>query len=109
MQTGGVTIERLRRADLLGPAALQRANRDAVQLCSIVDDVQHNTAGSRRTASGATLSSSKSWGSYASFRDPEGNWLHLRGVGRATCPREGLFGEAGRSIARWLEGNGATS
>jgi catechol 2,3-dioxygenase-like lactoylglutathione lyase family enzyme len=56
------------------------ANRDGVQLCFIVDDVQRERARLEHAGVRCDPVVSEAWGSYASFRDPEGNWLQIYAV-----------------------------
>ena len=61
-----------------GPPCVPRpTNRDAVQLCFIVDDVERERE--RRVAVGIACDPvlTEGWGRYAGFRDPEGNWLQI--------------------------------
>jgi catechol 2,3-dioxygenase-like lactoylglutathione lyase family enzyme len=59
------------RHELLG------TNRQAVQLCFLVDDVE--SAHARLTAAGVTLDAvlEEEWGRFAGFVDPEGNRLQI--------------------------------
>jgi predicted enzyme related to lactoylglutathione lyase len=56
---------------------VRTANRDGVQLCFLVDDVERER--SRLVALGLGLDPvvTEQWGRYASFRDPEGNLLQV--------------------------------
>ena len=53
------------------------ANRQAIQLCFLVDDVA--AAHARLTAEGVTLDAvlEEEWGKFAGFADPEGNRLQI--------------------------------
>jgi catechol 2,3-dioxygenase-like lactoylglutathione lyase family enzyme len=77
LQAGGVTVELFDGRTFWDTKLLKATNRNAVQLCFIVDDVQRERA--RLEAEGARCDPivSEEWGSYASFRDPEGNWLQV--------------------------------
>jgi predicted enzyme related to lactoylglutathione lyase len=77
LRTGSVVIELFDAATHWDPKLLRSANRDAVQLCFIVDDVQAERT--RLEAAGVVCDPvvEEGWGRYASFRDPEGNWLQL--------------------------------
>ena len=75
--SGSVIIELFDAATFWDPSSLAGANRHAVQLCFIVDEV--STERSRLAARGVELDPvvTEGWGRYASFRDPEGNWLQI--------------------------------
>ena len=75
--TGSVTIELFDASVFWDPALVQSPNRHAVQLCFIVDDVSAER--SRLMANGVEMDPviGEEWGRYASFRDPEGNWLQI--------------------------------
>jgi catechol 2,3-dioxygenase-like lactoylglutathione lyase family enzyme len=80
LRTGAVTMELFDAATFWDTKLLRGANREAVQLCFIVDDVQRERE--RLEAAGVRCDPavSEGWGSYASFRDPEGNWLQIYDV-----------------------------
>jgi catechol 2,3-dioxygenase-like lactoylglutathione lyase family enzyme len=85
LQTGGLTIELFDAQTFWDATLLRSANRDAVQLCFLVGDVERERA--RLEASGVSCDPivAESWGSYASFRDPQGNWLQIYSLrGRST-------------------------
>jgi catechol 2,3-dioxygenase-like lactoylglutathione lyase family enzyme len=77
LRTGDVTLELFDAATFWDTKLLRGANRDAVQLCFIVDEVERERA--RLDANGVRCDPmvSEQWGSYCSFRDPEGNWLQI--------------------------------
>jgi catechol 2,3-dioxygenase-like lactoylglutathione lyase family enzyme len=77
LDSGAGTIELFDAATFWDTGLLRGANRDAVQLCFIVDDVERERA--RLVAHGVECDPvvTEPWGSYASFRDPEGNWLQI--------------------------------
>jgi catechol 2,3-dioxygenase-like lactoylglutathione lyase family enzyme len=77
LRTGMLTIELFDAATFWDRQLLRDANRDALQLCFIVDDVARERE--RLEASGVACDPivGEAWGSYASFRDPEGNWLQI--------------------------------
>jgi len=80
LRTGDVTIELFDARTFWDPDLLRNANRTAIQLCFIVDDVERERA--RLEANGVACDPvvTEPWGSYASFRDPEGNWLQIYDV-----------------------------
>jgi catechol 2,3-dioxygenase-like lactoylglutathione lyase family enzyme len=75
--TGHVTIELFDAATFWDGALVRDSNRDAVQLCFIVDSVERERE--RLEAAGARCDPiiTEDWGWYATFRDPEGNWLQI--------------------------------
>jgi catechol 2,3-dioxygenase-like lactoylglutathione lyase family enzyme len=77
LRTGSVTLELFDAETFWDTRLLHGANRDAAQLCFIVDDVEGERA--RLVAHGVDCDPvvTEPWGSYASFRDPEGNWLQI--------------------------------
>ena len=77
MVTGSVTIELFDAAVFWDPTLVQGSNRQAIQLCFIVDDVSSER--SRLVENGVDVDPvvGEDWGRYASFRDPEGNWLQV--------------------------------
>jgi catechol 2,3-dioxygenase-like lactoylglutathione lyase family enzyme len=77
LRTGGVTIELFDAATFWDTKLLRGANRDAVQICFVVDSVDRERA--RLEAAGVQCDPivGEAWGRYASFRDPEGNWLQI--------------------------------
>src|SRR3954454_9324421 len=77
LRTGAVTIELFDAATFWDAELLRGANRDAVQLCFIVGDAQRER--DRLVAAGVECDPlvGEEWGRYASFRDPEGNWLQV--------------------------------
>jgi catechol 2,3-dioxygenase-like lactoylglutathione lyase family enzyme len=77
LRTGNVTIELFDAATFWDTRLLHGANRDAVQLCFIVDDVENERA--RLVVHGVDCDPvvTEAWGLYASFRDPEANWLQI--------------------------------
>lgn len=81
---GAATIELFDAAAFWDPTLLGKANRHAVQVCFRVDNVEAER--SRLESSGVTCDPvvTEQWGSYASFRDPEANWLQIYEVNRRT-------------------------
>ena len=77
LTSGSVIIELFDAATFWDPTLLRSANRDAAQLCFIVDDLPVERT--RLSAAGVELDPpiTEGWGRYASFRDPEGNWLQI--------------------------------
>ena len=77
LRTGSVSIELFDAQTFWDSSLLQRANRDAIQLCFIVDSVQRERE--RLQAAGVQCDPiiNVDWGVYSSFRDPEGNWLQI--------------------------------
>ena len=77
MRSGSVIIELFDAATFWDPALLRTANRNAAQLCFIVDDVERERE--RLVAAGVQCEPvvAEAWGRYATFRDPEGNWLQI--------------------------------
>jgi catechol 2,3-dioxygenase-like lactoylglutathione lyase family enzyme len=75
--TGSVTIELFDAATFWDRALVRDSNRGAVQLCFIVDSVERERE--RLEAAGVRCDPiiTEDWGSYATFRDPEGNWLQI--------------------------------
>jgi len=75
--SGSVIIELFDARTFWDAKLLRASNRDAVQLCFIVDDVQRERE--RLLAAGVPCDPvvTEGWGRYASFRDPEGNWLQV--------------------------------
>ena len=59
------------------PGPLRPANRDAVQLCFIVDDVERERKRLIAVDVACDPVVAEGWGRYAAFRDPEGNWLQI--------------------------------
>jgi catechol 2,3-dioxygenase-like lactoylglutathione lyase family enzyme len=74
---GGAIIELFDAAAFRGAEASRTDNRDAVQLCFIVDDVRRHR--DRLVSAGVRCDDivTQGWGQYASFRDPEENWLQI--------------------------------
>ncbi|HLI72632.1 MAG TPA: VOC family protein [Acidimicrobiales bacterium] len=77
LRTGDVSVELFDATTFWDTSLLRRANRDAVQLCFIVDSVQRECV--RLSDAGVECGPivSEDWGEYSSFRDPEGNWLQI--------------------------------
>lgn len=77
LSSGALTIELFDGASFWDQSLLNGANRHAIQLCFIVDDV--SVERNRLAARGVELDPvvAEQWGRYASFRDPEGNWLQM--------------------------------
>lgn len=75
--SGSVIIELFDAQTFWDTELLRTANRDAAQLCFIVDDVQQERE--RLLAAGVQCDPvvAEPWGRYASFRDPEANWLQI--------------------------------
>jgi catechol 2,3-dioxygenase-like lactoylglutathione lyase family enzyme len=77
LRTGSVTIELFDSAIFWDAELLRRANRDAVQLCFIVANVEHERARLEGADVGCAPIVTEEWGRYSTFRDPEGNWLQI--------------------------------
>ena len=77
VRTGGVTIELFDGNTFWDRRLLRGANRDALQLCFIVDDVERQRELLQGSGVDCDPIINEAWGSYASFRDPEGNWLQI--------------------------------
>lgn len=77
LRTGSVTIELFDAATFWDTKLLHGTNRDAVQLCFIVDNVERERARLEAASVRCDPVVSEEWGRYASFRDPEGNWLQV--------------------------------
>ena len=77
LRSGAVTIELFDAATFWDAKLLRGANRDALQLSFIVDDVERERE--RLVVAGVCCDPVvvEEWGEYASFRDPEGNWLQI--------------------------------
>lgn len=77
LMSGSVTIELFDAATFWDARLLRAPNRDGVQLCFIVEEVQRERE--RLLASDVQCDPvvTEQWGKYASFRDPEGNWLQI--------------------------------
>lgn len=77
LRTGSVSIELFDAETFWDSSLLHRANRDATQLCFIVDSVPQEHP--RLQAAGVECHPivSDDWGVYSSFRNPEGNWLQI--------------------------------
>jgi catechol 2,3-dioxygenase-like lactoylglutathione lyase family enzyme len=77
LRTGGVIIELFDAATFWDSGLLKSANRDAVQLCFVVADVERERVRLEDAGVRCDPVVSERWGRYASFRDPEGNWLQI--------------------------------
>jgi catechol 2,3-dioxygenase-like lactoylglutathione lyase family enzyme len=77
LSSGSLTIELFDAATFWDQSLLRDANRHAIQLCFVVNDV--STERARLSAKGVEMDPvvTEEWGRYASFRDPEGNWLQI--------------------------------
>jgi catechol 2,3-dioxygenase-like lactoylglutathione lyase family enzyme len=77
LSSGALTMELFDAGTFWDKALVRDANRNAVQLCFVVDDVSVERG--RLSAKGVELDPvvTEEWGRYASFRDPEGNWLQI--------------------------------
>ena len=75
--TGHAILEIFDASTYGDPRGLGDANRQAVQLCFLVDDVEREHA--RLTTAGVTLDDvlAEEWGKFAGFLDPEGNRLQI--------------------------------
>jgi catechol 2,3-dioxygenase-like lactoylglutathione lyase family enzyme len=75
--SGSVMIELFDAATFWDTKLLRAANRDAAQLCFVVDDVERERE--RLVAVGVACDPvvTEAWGRYATFRDPEDNWLQI--------------------------------
>ena len=77
LSSGLLTIELFDAATFWDQSLLQVTNRHAIQLCFSVEDVSIERG--RLSAEGIEIDPvvTEEWGRYASFRDPEGNWLRI--------------------------------
>jgi catechol 2,3-dioxygenase-like lactoylglutathione lyase family enzyme len=77
LSSGFLTIELFDAATFWDQSLLEVANRQAIQLCFAVEDALIERG--RLSAKGIELDPvvTEEWGQYASFRDPEGNWLQI--------------------------------
>ncbi|HUI05128.1 MAG TPA: VOC family protein [Acidimicrobiales bacterium] len=77
LRAGETSIELFDSQTFWDSGLLDGANRQAAQLCFLVDDVQRERA--RLESAGVECDPivSEDWGAYSSFRDPEGNWLQM--------------------------------
>jgi catechol 2,3-dioxygenase-like lactoylglutathione lyase family enzyme len=76
LRTCAVTIELFDAATFWDIKLVRGASRHGVQLCFIVDDVQRERARLEHAGVRCDPVVSEEC-SYASFRDPEGNWLQI--------------------------------
>lgn len=91
--TGSVVIELFDATTFGDPTLPRSTNRDGVQLCFIVDDVERERE--RLLAGGAQPHPvvTEPWGRYSSFHDPEGNYPQVydvfdRRTARNRCIRQ---------------------
>jgi predicted enzyme related to lactoylglutathione lyase len=77
LRTGSVIIELFDAATFWDSQLLKSANRDAVQLCFVVDNVERERARLEGVGVRCDPVVTERWGRYASFRDPEGNRLQI--------------------------------
>ena len=77
LRTGSIVVELFDGATFWDADLLADANRQAAQLCFIVDDVEHERARLEEAGVRCDPIIVEGWGRYASFRDPEGNWLQV--------------------------------
>jgi hypothetical protein len=72
-----VTIELFDAATFWDTTLVRGANRGAVQMCFVVDNVNRERA--RLEAAGVRCApvAGEGWGRYESFRDPEGSCLQI--------------------------------
>jgi len=77
LRTGSVVIELFDAAVFCDTTLLQDTNRHAMQLCFIVDNVEMQRARLEGAGVHCDPVVGEAWGRYASFRDPEGNWLQI--------------------------------
>jgi catechol 2,3-dioxygenase-like lactoylglutathione lyase family enzyme len=77
LRTGSVVLELFDATVFWDSTLLPDTNRNAMQLCFIVENVERERA--RLEAAGVQCDQvvAEPWGRYASFRDPEGNWLQI--------------------------------
>lgn len=75
--SGSVIIELFDATTFWDTRLLRAPNRDAVQLCFIVDDVPRERERLLAARVPCDPVVTEPWGRYASFRDPEGNWLQV--------------------------------
>ena len=85
LRTGDVSIELFDATTFWDTSLLSRTNRDAAQLCFMVDNVQKERARLKAAGVESDPVVSEDWGEYSSFRDPERNWLQIFEV-RARTP-----------------------
>lgn len=72
-----MTIELFDAAKHWDVRLLRDSNRDAVQLCFIVDDAQQERERLQEQGVECDPLVTESWGRYMSFSDPEGNRLQV--------------------------------
>src|SRR6188508_3456125 len=77
LRAGSFNIELFDAATSWDVNLLKDPNRDAVQLCFLVDDVEQQRRQLEQSGVRCDPIVGEEWGRYASFRDPEGNWLQL--------------------------------
>ena len=75
--SGSVIIELFDAKTSWDAGLVRAANRDALQLCFIVDDVGQEREGLLAAGVQCDPVVTEGWGRYSSFRDPEGNWLQI--------------------------------
>lgn len=80
LRTGNVTIELFDAHVFWDTELVRRANRDAVQLCFLVQDLERERTRLEGNGVECDPTVREPWGSYASFRDPEGNWLQIYAI-----------------------------
>jgi catechol 2,3-dioxygenase-like lactoylglutathione lyase family enzyme len=93
LRAGSISIELFDAGIFWDPELVRATTRDGVQLCFIVDDVQRER--DRLLGAGVRCDPlvTEQWGRYASFRDPEANWLQIFEVFDQR-PSSGLSGGA---------------
>ena len=77
LMSGSVTIELFDAATFWDAKLLRASNRDGVQLCFIVQEVERERERLLAVDVRCDPVVTEQWGKYASFRDPEGNWLQI--------------------------------
>ena len=77
LRAGSINIELFDAATSWDIRLLATPNRDAAQLCFLVDDVERERLQLEQSGVRCDPIVGEDWGRYASFRDPEGNWLQL--------------------------------
>jgi hypothetical protein len=77
LRAGSVTIELFDATTFWDTNLLRGTNRDALQLCFLVDNVDRERARLEDASVRCDPIIGEAWGRYASFRDPEGNFLQI--------------------------------
>jgi catechol 2,3-dioxygenase-like lactoylglutathione lyase family enzyme len=77
LSTGSAILELFDAATYADAEKLRSTNRESIELCFIVDDVEAERQQLRRVGVSCHPVVTEGWGRYAAFRDPEGNRLQL--------------------------------